>query len=105
MVDYACWQVLKYSLGVSRVLSLSLPLSYTCTDRHTRAHTYTRTHAEPNYDLPFRRDAARLSVQTHISESVPGSVLAVLSHGARPFVVAVCGERRLRAQQEESHDR
>lgn len=41
---------------------------------------------------------------THVSESVPGSVLVVLSHGAQPFVVAVTGDRRLSAQQE-SHDR
>lgn len=39
---------------------------------------------------------------THVSESVPGSVLAVLSHSARPFLVS--GECRACAQQE-SHDR
>lgn len=39
---------------------------------------------------------------THVSESVPGSVLAVLSRGARPFLVS--GESRACAQQE-SHDR
>lgn len=39
---------------------------------------------------------------THVSESVPGSVLAVLSRGAGPFLVS--GECRACAQQE-SHGR
>lgn len=39
MVDYACWQALKCSLGVSRVLSFPVP-------------TRTRTYIQPNYDLP-----------------------------------------------------
>ena len=41
---------------------------------------------------------------THVSESVPGSVLVELSHGAQPFVVTVTGDRRFSAQQE-SHGR
>lgn len=43
-------------------------------------------------------------LSTHISESVPGSVLVVLSHGAQPFVVTVTGDHGFSAQQE-NHDR
>ena len=50
-VDYACWQVLKYSGGVYQgrsAASLSTSLSHT----HTQTHTHTHTHKnEGNYSL------------------------------------------------------
>lgn len=95
-MDYACWQVLKYSRGSARVHSLR---ALSNAHAHTQAHR--DAHNQACYNVIFG-SVSRTHGATHVSESVPGSVLAVLSRGARPFLVS--GECRACAQQE-SHDR
>lgn len=91
-MDYAYWQVLKHSPGASRVHSPS----------PTRTHANKQAHGDAHDHAENKGSVWGTLGATHVSESVPGSVLAVLSRGARPFLVS--GESRACAQQE-SHDR
>lgn len=67
----------------------------------TQKSKHKGTHTITPITMAYLEVCASTLGATHVSESVPGSVLAVLSRGARPFVVS--GESRACAQQESHH--
>lgn len=90
--------------GCSKGVVSSLPPSLPPPLRPPPPPHNTRSHPNAQNEANHSGSCGKCFSATHISESVPGSVLVELSHGAQPFVVAVTGDRRFSAQQE-SHDR
>lgn len=86
-------------LASAQALSGRIKGTLALSNTHARKQAGTRGRTRPRRK---QRQCVGTLGATHVSESVPGSVLAVLSRGARPFLVS--GESRACAQQE-SHDR